>query len=169
MPQIEAAIQELLAEISNGSYKGDAEWTKAIMSECTRLAYDTYNYYVYGKKCYMDDTITECLYDMVWYTPMQLDYLPTNRSNIIFGDIHLVLECEWNKDIGEIMYDFQKLVQARAEHRVMIFQSYNSGSTIDIMTSYVESSPNSVKGDKYLFAGFGPQDGEFNFKSFVKA
>lgn len=165
---MESAIQSALVEISKETYKGDAAWTLAILSELTRLAYEDFEFYVYGKKCYMDDTITECLYDMVWYTPMPLDYLPHPQRNSIFRDIHLVLECEWKKGVDEIMYDFQKLVQARAEHRVMIFQSYDTDATVDTMIHYLESAPNSVKGDRYLFAGYRPQDRKFDFRSFVK-
>jgi hypothetical protein len=169
MLQIETAIKAELVKVSNGDYKGDPAWTLGIMSELTRVAYDEFNCNVYGKKCYMDDTITECLYDMVWYTPMPLDYLPENRRNIIFREIHLVLECEWKMGLDEIMYDFQKLVQARADLRVMIFQSRDTNATMDTLTRYLEAAPSSVRGDQYLFAGFDPRDGEFNFRSVLKA
>ncbi len=168
MLQVEPAIEAELISISQGVYKSDAAWTLAIISELTRVAYETFDYCVYGKKCYMDDTITECLYDMVWYPPMKLDFLAENRKNTIFRDIHLVLECEWKKGLDEIMYDFQKLVQARAGYRVMIFQSYDTNAATDMLVHYLESSLNSVKGDRYLFAGFDPRDEEFNFKSVSK-
>lgn len=168
MPHIENVIQEELIKISTGALNGDPGWTSAIMGELTRLAYDNYNYSVYGQKCYMDDTITECLYDMVWYTPKPQDYLPHKYRSILFGDIHLVLECEWKKAIVEIMYDFQKLVQARAERRVMIFQADDTDKTMDLMTDYANSSGHSLSGDRYLFAGYERRDAKFKFRSFVK-
>lgn len=168
MTDIEKNIKKALVEISESSFHGTTAWTQAIMDSLTALAYDeNYNYYVYGKKCNsVDDTITGCLYDMLWYTPKVLPDLPVR--NTIFDKIHLVLECEWKKDMSEIMYDFQKLVQARSDHRVMIFESFETDKTIDILIHYIESSSLSVKGDRYLIAALRAEDGVFNFKSYVK-
>jgi hypothetical protein len=170
MPQIEQDVQKVLEEISASPLQGNTAWTQSIMNSLTALAYDRHKFYVYGKKCNnVDDTITGCLYDMVWYTPKDLSYL--SRKNIIFDKIHMVLECEWKKDMDEIMYDFQKLVQARADHRVMIFESYETDKTITIdnLIHYVESSPHSVKGDRYLIAAWRDKNWKFDFITHVKS
>jgi hypothetical protein len=167
MTPIERAVQKALVDISERPPQGNTAWTQAIMNSLTALG-DAYGFYVYGpKRNKIDNTITACLYDMLWYTPKALDYLP--GSNIIFDKIHLALECEWKRHIGEIMYDFQKLVQARADHRVIIFESDETEKMIERMIQYAKSSPLSVKGDRYLIAAVRAQDGaSFNFKSYVK-
>ena len=166
-PQIEQDVQKALVDFTKKVPHGTTARTQAIMNSLINLADDN-GYYVYGPKCNnLDPTITACLYDMVWFTPMKLPYLSV--ENIIFDKVHLVLECEWKRDIGDIMYDFQKLVQARADHRVMIFESYETDSTINNMIQYVESSPLSVNGDRYLIAALRAEDWTFNFKSHVKS
>lgn len=65
---------------------------------------------------------SEWLYDLHWYTEGNEPYSPTS--------LPLVVECEWNpKKRGEkkkipysgIKYDFQKLLIANADLRLMIF------------------------------------------------
>ena len=168
MSQVELEVQKKLVDISKSQLIGNTAWTQAIMNSLTALAYaPPYGYYVYGKKCNnVDNTITGCLYDMLWYSPKTLSYLP--GDNTIFYKIHLVLECEWKRNVGEIMYDFQKLIQARADHRVMIFESDDTDLMIDRMIEYAELSPLSVKGDRFLIAALHADDYTFKFKCHVK-
>jgi len=99
---------------------------------------------------------------------MQLDYLPDNNRNSVFDKLHLVLKCEWKRDIANIMYDFRRLVQARGELRDMIFWSRQTDLIFSRMMEYVEAAAHSLKGDRYLLAALDSRAGKFSFRSLVK-
>ena len=81
----------------------------------------------------------------------------------------LVVECEWSPD-PEIDGDFQKLVQARAEHRLWIFRV----DTAEDIARYFRACKEQIvayrgteKGDRYLFAGIDRAYAKFCFEHHV--
>ena len=86
----------------------------------------------------------EWLYDICWYVEDEecLTHLP------------LVAECERGPD-GSCDSDFQKLLQARADHRLWIFQVATVEAAEDMFKgcrSNVKRFRSSQPGDRYLFA-----------------
>jgi hypothetical protein len=75
---------------------------------------------------------------------------PGSEGTIL--DLVLALECEWR--MGQEIYDFQKLLLARADHRVMVFQGnlQHRTNTIAKMREGIKQFAKSSAGDRYLFA-----------------
>lgn len=73
--------------------------------------------------------------------------------------IPLVMEIEWGFGaktiLNKITEDFLKLVQARADSRVMVFQGNDIGSITEILIHMAEKFEGSQQGDRWLFAGWG--------------
>ncbi len=93
--------------------KENGKWTeevnKAICEVGTKNGFD-----VCAKNC-CGNHDGEWLYDMVW-----LKY----KENFLSKSI-MVLECEWDINEDGIFHDFDKLLIARADLRVMIFERPN--------------------------------------------
>lgn len=95
----------------------------------------------------------EWLYDMCWLRIDGEDKFVTNAE--------LVLECEWTQNAAN--HDFDKLLLARAKHRVMIFSSLKReglgkpgepGGSIKRLIRRLERFGHNVVGDRYLFAAW---------------
>ena len=90
----------------------------------------------------------EWLYDLVWVHA---------SDDFVVQDVFLVAEIEW-KGTRAIQQDFQKLLLARADCRVMIFDD-----TADLRDQLIEQARTFGKsrpGDRYLFASY--RDGRFS-------
>lgn len=89
----------------------------------------------------------EWLYDLAW---LQLKDDHIER-------IPLVLESEWSLDLGEIDWDFCKLLLARADHRVMILQQRTEDDVLrvfDSLETQITSFHAGSAGDRYLLLGY---------------
>ena len=103
----------------------------------------------------------EWLFDVVW--------LKYNKANELINSI-LVVESELNENDIEIDWDFQKLLLARAEHRVMIFQKKSMNDIhlkMDNFEEQIRKFNGTRSGDRYLFAGLDWNQGEFEFRLFI--
>jgi hypothetical protein len=84
------------------------------------------------------------------------------------GKVWVALESEWSPYFEKVKEDFYKLVLGRSMLRVMIFKSRDVEKDISKLVRILETSPMSVSGDRYLFAGWSEDEG-FIFKSHSKA
>jgi hypothetical protein len=102
---------------------------------------------------------SEWLYDFTFYS---MD--GSNTTNII-----LAAEIEWGLDFeDDILFDFEKLIQARSDYRLMIFQAANNNAIAEIFEKLKDSAnrfKHSQNGDKYLLAGWSQQPNEWKFKT----
>ena len=89
----------------------------------------------------------EWLYDLAWVQA---------SDRFIVQDVFLVAEIEWGKTRA-IQYDFQKLLLARADCRVMIFD--DTDGLHEPLIAQARAFGKSRPGDRYLFASF--RDGKF--------
>jgi len=67
--------------------------------------------------------------------------------------IPLVLESEWDR--GGVDADFQKLIVARADHRVMVLEvesDEKEKEVVEQLLQHVQKCRHSMVGDRYLFA-----------------
>jgi hypothetical protein len=158
--QIITTIEKVAEDLVKQGKRGDKSWTSAIMASLTELAYVKYNFWVCSTPNSYDDTINEWLYDMTWY-----DSHDEKGKDI--KTIHLILESEWNWGFGELSYDFYKLLQGRAEHRVFIFQSKDIEDTMSKFEAIIEKSYISKNGDRFILAGWNDDVG-FIFRLVIK-
>lgn len=104
----------------------------------------------------------EWLFDICWYQ---------NNANKFLEKIPLIVESEWGRTIGEIKYDFEKLLQSNAEHRLMICQA--KPDQFDDLRKYfyqaIKAYQYSKIGDRFLFAIFDDfNTGEFEYRLILK-
>lgn len=160
-------IEETLSNVSDSLidqnvHNNDRKWTREIKTELFKLG-DSIGYSVYTSKANdYDDSSNEYLYDMIWYTSED----ESSRVHDL-REINMALESEWKMSFDEIKYDFYKLVQSRAELRVMIFQSKDVTTIMNQLKSIINESMISLKGDFYLLAGWDDNDG-FSFELITK-
>ena len=101
--------------------KGYVEWTKAVKTKLCEIG-RKFGFKV-GAGGVDNPGFGEWLYDVTW-----LEYEPKPFPDGLLIDVHLVAECEWG-DLEHIIEDFEKLLQARARVRLMIFDgNQNPGS-----------------------------------------
>lgn len=100
----------------------------------------------------------EFLYDLHWYTESSEDkFLPFSTP--------LVVECEWNPKkkgvkgipFSGIKYDFQKLLMANADLRLMIFK-LKTDRKLNLLNLYFENAISAYRslplGSKFLFVAY---------------
>ena len=107
---IEAEIVEVLREAEERASKeewSDSTWTREIKSSIARIG-NRCNYAVYASSI-PEAKGGEWLFDMTW--------IEQNRKGGLLS-IPLVLESEWGRS-ADAIDDFQKLLIARADRRVM--------------------------------------------------
>ncbi|MBP6310693.1 MAG: hypothetical protein KA408_00370 [Flavobacteriales bacterium] len=91
----------------------------------------------------------EWLYDLVWYTDVIYNAPLTTRTL----SVPLVVECEWDNSISAIAMDFDKLLVANADLRVLVCSAYNNFPAqhiIDYCEAAVRGYEQGRKGDCFL-------------------
>ena len=98
---------------------------------------------IYGEK-YKSYKDKEWLYDIIIYS----------QKNDVLDEVYLVGESEWNLDIKEIIYDFEKLLFARSKVRLMVYQVYSNNyeEYKNKLNNIIEKSSSCENGDIYIFA-----------------
>ena len=84
-------------------------------------------------------------------------FIPQNPLRKVF----LVLECEWNPDNEEILYDFSKLLVARSKLRSLVFYTRSCEGFESIMRdvkSAINAFEQGAESDRYLIFGFVHQE-----------
>jgi hypothetical protein len=114
---------------------------------------------------------SEWLFDLHWYVEGKKPYTTTR--------LPLVMECEWQQKrrgdkkipFSGIKYDFQKLLVANAEFRLMIFKVVRP-SDFEHLSEYFEDNINNYKnlssGAKFLFIAFYDKEKTFYYKEIIK-
>ncbi len=132
----------------------DSDWTKEIKNGLIELGH-RHGFKAYASSCEGSDG-GEWLFDVCW---LQLENKHIRR-------VPLILESEWNKAMKGLMDDFPKLVIAKAEHRVMVFQADNEGTMREALEEFhdeIEGNPMTLPEDRYLFACWDINKKEFCF------
>jgi hypothetical protein len=101
----------------------------------------------------------EWLYDLVWRR------LDANRNLICMP---LAVEIEMSdSSLGGIRYDFNKLLQAQANHKLMVFQVKTEAevkSTFERLEESIQAFPHSSL-CRYLLCGWSTQQNAFSFET----
>jgi hypothetical protein len=157
---LEAEIKDELASLATEDRKqpksrGTTWWTRALKCSLGGLGGD------HGCRCYSTEHEKngEWLFDMTWilgkggYTEQLL----------------LVMESEWGND-SEISNDFQKLMVARARHRLMVYQASDKRDAKRIWSRRIREIDrfcDKKRGDRYLFAAWLSKSRDFVFFTYV--
>ena len=145
MNAVERRIQSALGTLHDREPRRrwtDGEWTREVKHAVGGTG-ETLGYKIYANRCRFKRN-GEWLFDLVWLR---------QGSGGELLDAPLVLESEWRR--AGISDDFQKLLVARARHRVMVFQARNKTRAVDIiekLVAQVEVCKLTEPGDRYLFA-----------------
>ena len=132
----------------------DTVWTHAVKSELCAAGLDL-GYYVCTSGVAQADH-GEWLFDQVW-----MNWTPTPRQ---LERIGLVVECEWSRTQAEIFDDFEKLLVARADVRLMIFQAPTAEEVADLfarLRTATQGFSQHQSGDYYMLAGYDRQARQF--------
>lgn len=132
---------------------GGTEWTALLKSELRRLGHE-HKYLV--SPC-PNDGNKEWLYDLVWFR---------NDSNNQLREVALVLESEWSKDEWHIQEDFEKLLVAKAQIKVMVFESDLSklSERWCLLKSGIRVFEKQSPDETYILAGFKTEGHEFEIQ-----
>ncbi len=98
---------------------------------------------------------SEWLFDMVWFA---------SKDGYI-DHVYLVLESEFEPRIYNLIEDFNKLLVARADIRIMIFtrrKTYQVEETFSDIEKRIKSFSQTKPGDTYFLYGLSWQDGGFH-------
>jgi len=99
----------------------------------------------------------EWLYDLIWYR---------NTRDHHLEELIMVLESEWSRDLEEILYDFEKLLIAKAPIKVMIFQDHNDD--LDTLWAMLAKGIRTFRspdpGETYLLAAYREEIHSFVIK-----
>ena len=121
------------------------------------------------EKAYRD--FGEWLYDVTWLEyERERDGFKWPATALI--NAHLVAECEWGtgEDLEYIIEDFEKLLQARAGFRLMIFtgsDQANSGEIAERLARKVREFKGSRAEDAWLLAAWEGNTDDWSFRYFT--
>lgn len=129
---------------------GHGNWTREVIGHLASLGHR-----IGFQPCAHQCDHGEFLFDLVWL----------KRNGQTIEHVPLVVECEWGTD-EYIVEDFEKLLVARADHRLMIFDGTNvrdPDKLIERLFQAIRTFAKTLPSDRYLFA-FWTKDGAFEFR-----
>lgn len=132
----------------------DGGWTKLLKVKLCELGED--DGYIACTSGHGERFFGEWLYDLIWYAD-------DAEGRII--ELKLILESEWQAGFDHIWYDFEKLLVAKCEHKLMVFQCNQKnrekfvGKMIEAIDAFYPSVPN----ERYLFICWNKDSMEFEF------
>lgn len=121
----------------------DGNWTRLIKDSLAKEG--LLRGYEICTSGFKDEYNSEWLFDMVWYKEDE-------QKRLI--DVPLVVESEWSTNHKQIKFDFEKLLVANAEHKLMICQSYdhNKEDLEKYFYEAIQCYKLNRKGERYLIA-----------------
>ncbi|MBA4196515.1 MAG: hypothetical protein C0459_03070 [Chitinophaga sp.] len=135
-------FNEFVNEVDEKKIYGDRLWTKELKKRIAKLGLD--EKYQVATSGFKDTYEPEWLFDLTWYSEDDFKRLKK---------LHLVVESEWDRKYSGIKYDFEKLLIAKADLKLLICQS--SHDNLNELFLKFEDAINAfsnTKGDRYLFA-----------------
>ena len=174
--EIMRAVQKGLSHLKVGKGESDKVWTEKVKTELCKIG-RSFDYRVYARA----DEVHECerdggewLYDVTWIEYERgRDGLKWPATALI--EAPLVAECEWG-NFEQIVYDFEKLLLARARVRLMVFDSHRAGGSskevAERLAGKVREFNGSLAEDAWLLASWersdaASPDGWWRFRYFM--
>lgn len=138
--------------IGDNEWHKRAVWTAGVYDALARAGRD-FNYEIYAT--INETNLPEALRDEYLnpeYGGWLYDVSMAEVKNDYSWSMMLVAECEWG-DKSEIKHDFEKLLIARSDFRVMIYHD-GQGVTDEEFLEWITRYANNKDGDTYLLAAF---------------
>lgn len=172
-----AEIQQALDKVAGLklSYGG---WTPAICLSLAKIAsVKGYNVgYSGGSRCKLPSDIVEellgssqlpqieggWLYDFYWSASELLE-----GGNWTFRRMVLVAEIEWKTPLWQLQLDFEKLLQARSDYRLFVFEQENRemyAQAIAMLEACITNFEQSDKTDSYLLSCYVSNEQKFDHR-----
>ena len=153
-----ATLNNIASRLSS-SNAGDADWTYYIKTDIGKLGKQNYSVCTAGHSRHFEP---EWLFDLTWYA--------TDGNDDFFSNLILACEIEWKTHKDCILYDFEKLLVARAKYRLMVFQSLQT--TRKEWTKYliaaIARNRDCLPDDRFLLACYDPTDEAFHFEHIIR-
>lgn len=154
--EIAGVLEEVLTADKQSGGISDREWTRRIKESLCMLGQRN-RYGVCAAGCAGADE-GEWLFDMVSTVgrgdPWQ------------FCEMPLAMECEWSTHLDDIAWDFEKLLVAKAQHKLFIFQEAAQSGVREVaerLKAMVNSFKTTLPGERYLLAGYAFDEHRFHF------
>ena len=131
-PLVECLIKEfgqIEKQIRVANIHSDKEWSSVVLTALCALGQNRDCYVCASSVDKKKRDYPEWLYDITW-----LNYDNDNKLK----SVELVGECEWGNP-GDIEDDFQKLLVARAQVRLMIYDMTWEGDIISTLRKYINA------------------------------
>jgi len=135
----------------------DASWTRRIKEGLCDLGRGN-GFEVRADGCGEADA-GEWLFDLVW--------LEKQADNERFTSMPLAMQLEWGRHLKEIVTNFEKLLVAKARHKLMVFQRSSPDQVHNVMTAlmgrikhFQPLSPD----ERFLLAGYSYEQQVFVYE-----
>jgi hypothetical protein len=158
--EIKMILDNLAVTDKKLSGLSDKGWTERIKDELCTLGHK-HKYGVSASGIKKADK-AEWLFDLIW--------ADRNDNPWQFFEMPLVVECEWNTIKGVITYDFDKLLVAKARHKLMVFQQENQDNVNNVIASLkgiIKHFKMTYPGERYLLAGYSTSNHKFSYELIV--
>ena len=163
---IQGVVETLRTGIKPGvtSDWENTEWTTAVLHQLSVIG-NNFGFVVKTTGNPEGSDGPEWLYDQTWM------YHNSGDRSKYGWSISLVAECEWG-NLDEIQYDFDKLLQSRADVRVMIFDAalgarMSSKSVALELCDWVSLFQGSKSNDIYLVIAYEHVKAPWNWRFFT--
>jgi hypothetical protein len=164
---VEKMIRETLE--ANSWLIGDSDdkpsnWTAAVNSLLKKVAQELHAGCQIA--CKRTGDCSEWLYDFVCYT----------ENDFGLEDVLFVAESQWmnhwhkDQNYKDILFDFEKLILARCQIRIMIFEANNETEIreyIGWLTKVVSLSKLTQTSDRYMFVGWNIEKEDFSTDLYI--
>lgn len=157
-------IRECLTEVAKGlkeqKKEKDSEWTRKIKVNLCKLG-KVYDLETCASGVGNKAKWGEWLYDLCW-----ADAEKNKKTGWDLKSVPLVVESEWGRTLWHIVADFDKLMLARSELKLMIYQDIprmRVDEIADNLVRRVVKFRDIPKDDLFLLAGFDRDMEDFLF------
>lgn len=163
-------IESIVVTLHNNIVPGTTDdwtrddWTNNILRELCTVGRDEFDCRVWTTGHPEGANGGGWLYDQTWTYPDSENWTKVGWS------IPIVAECEWDKNLEKIQEDFEKLLQARADVRVMIIDAARWSAPKKIaleLCNWVSLFKGSKKNDLYLIVAYEEKTKPWNWRFFV--
>jgi len=130
----------------------DRQWTELIKEGLCNLGH-SHGYDVSAAGCKGAKT-GEWMFDLMW----------ASSENDFFKEMPLVVECEWSLDIDQQVWDFEKLLIAKAQHKLFIFQHGSESEVKNVighLSKAIDKFKTRLDGERYMLSGWSGEKKKF--------
>lgn len=155
--KIARELDRVIPEGEQRGVKADAIWAGRIKERICALGHRT-GFGVRTEGCSEADA-GAWLFDLVW--------LEMHADVERFTSMPLAMQLEWGRHLREIITGFEKLLVARAGHKVMVFQRSSPDEVHNVMTVLLDRIRNFrplSPDERYLLAGYSYEQQVFVYE-----